>query len=68
MKETCPIKPIITVSNLYLESHHELTTRASSVSSLRLIKADMSVQDSVGVAIGFERKTFFESQDKVRSS
>ena len=34
------------------------------VSSLRLIKPDMSVVETVGVAMGYERKTFLESPDK----
>ena len=42
-----------------------LTIFLNSVSSLRLIKPDMTPQQAIEVALRFERKAFDESQDKV---
>lgn len=38
---------------------------AHRVSSLRLIKPQMDVDETVRVALGFEQKTMFDSPDKV---
>lgn len=37
------------------------------VTSLRLIKPDMEIQQSISVAITYEQKIFIESPDKVRN-
>lgn len=38
---------------------------AHRVTSLRLIKPQMNIEEAIHVAVGFEQRTIFDSPDKV---
>ncbi len=54
-----------TSCTFYRDAIDSLVLMAHRVTSLRLIKPQMDIDEAVRVALGFEQRTLFDSPDKV---